>query len=119
LAMFSAGAIVNEWQSLSNGFAQVGGSVILFNLLSLGIGYGAAHAMTLDRRSGISIAFQLGIRSAVLSIYVAMTALKDTQFALPAAVYSITMVVLGLSFGFWARGRATGGSGKRVDLADS
>ena len=51
----------------------------------------------------VSIFFQVGVRSAVLSIYVAMTALNDAQIALPAAVYSISMVLLGLSFGFWVR----------------
>jgi len=119
LVVFSAGAIVKEWQSLVRGFVDVGGSVVLFNLLSLGIGYAAAYSRALDRRSGITLAFQLGIRSAVLSIYVAVTTLKDTQFALPAAVYSITMVVLGLSFGFWARGRRDAPSQKTAALAES
>jgi bile acid:Na+ symporter, BASS family len=119
LVVFSAGAIVKEWQSLVKGFAEVGGSVVLFNLLSLGIGYAAAHMMAIDRRGAITLAFQLGIRSAVLSIYVAMTALKDTQFALPAAVYSITMVVFGLSFGLWARGYKEGPSEKTAALAES
>ena len=76
LVVFSAGAIVKEWQSLVKGFAEVGGSVVFFNLLSLGIGYAAARLVALDRRCAITLAFQLGIRSAVLSIYVAMTALK-------------------------------------------
>jgi BASS family bile acid:Na+ symporter len=119
LVVFSAGAIVKEWQSLVKGFAEVGGSVVLFNLLSLGIGYAVAHLMALDRRSAVTLAFQLGIRSAVLSIYVAMTALKDTQFALPAAVYSITMVLFGLSFGVWARGQTNGRSEKTAALAES
>lgn len=119
LVVFSAGAIVTEWQSLVKGFAEVGGSVVLFNLLSLGVGYIAAHLMALDRRSAITMAFQLGIRSAVLSIYVAMTALKDTQFALPAAVYSITMVLFGLSFGAWARGYKSETSGGTRTLAES
>ena len=119
LVVFSAGAIVKEWQSLVKGFAEVGGSVVLFNLLSLGIGYAAAQLMALDRRSAVTLAFQLGVRSAVLSIYVAMTALKDTQFALPAAVYSITMVLFGLSFGVWARGQTNGRSEKTAALAES
>jgi BASS family bile acid:Na+ symporter len=119
LVVFSVGAIVKEWQSLVKGFAEVGGSVILFNLLSLGIGYTVARLMAIDRRSGIAITFQLGIRSAVLSIYVAMTALNDTQFALPAAVYSITMVLFGLSFGLWVRSRATGSLRKAASLVDA
>lgn len=119
LVLFSAGAIIKEWQSLTKGFAEVGGSVIVFNLLSLGVGYGAAHLIGLDRRSAITLAFQLGIRSAVLSIYIAMTALKDTQFALPAAVYSITMVLFGLSFGMWTRGHTNTSSDKTEALAKS
>jgi len=119
LVVFSAGAIVTEWQSLVKGFAEVGGSVVVFNLLSLGVGYAAAHWIALDRRSAITLAFQLGIRSAVLSIYVAVTALKDTQFALPAAVYSITMVVFGLSFGLWARGQLGRPRQKTATLAES
>ena len=119
LVVFSAGAIIKEWQSLAKGFAEVGGSVIVFNLLSLGVGYVAAHLIGLDRRSAITLAFQLGIRSAVLSIYIAMTALKDTQFALPAAVYSITMVLFGLSFGLWTRGHTNTSSDKTEALAKS
>jgi BASS family bile acid:Na+ symporter len=106
LVLFSAGAIAKEWQSLVRGFADVGGSVVLFNLLSLGLGYGVARLLAIDRRSGIAIMFQLGVRSAVLAIYVAITALHDTRIALPAAVYSITMVLLGLSFGLWIRSRS-------------
>jgi len=119
LVVFSAGAIVKEWQALARGFVDVGGSVVLFNLVSLGVGYATARSMTLDRRSAITLAFQLGIRSAVLSIYVAVTALKDTQFALPAAVYSITMVIFGISFGLWARGRTDRPAQKTAALAES
>jgi BASS family bile acid:Na+ symporter len=103
LLLFSAGAIVKEWHSLVKGFAEVGVSVVLFNVLSLGVGYWVARLLAIDRGSAKAITFQLGIRSAVLSIYVAITTLNDTRFALPAAVYSITMVLLGLSFGLWLR----------------
>jgi bile acid:Na+ symporter, BASS family len=109
LVAFSAAAIAKEWEALIQGFAQVGVSVFVFNLLSLVVGYRASLAMDLDQPSAVAITFQLGVRSAVLSIYVAMTALNDAQMALPAAVYSITMVFLGLSFGVWAKRRASMG----------
>ncbi len=118
LVVFSTGAIVKEWHSLVKGFSEVGGSVILFNLLSLGTGYGVARLMRLDRRSGIAITFQLGIRSAVLAIYIGMTALNDTQYALPAAVYSITMVLFGISFGLWVRRGAKRSPRDKSALAD-
>ena len=41
----------------------------------------------------------------MLAIFVAMTALNDAQMALPAAVYSITMVLFGMTFGVWVRWR--------------
>jgi len=107
LVVFSAAAIVKEWEALALAFTQVGVSVILFNLLSMVVGYRASLAMALDQASAVAVTFQLGVRSAVLSIYVAMTALNNAQIALPAAVYSITMVLLGLSFGVWVKRRAS------------
>jgi BASS family bile acid:Na+ symporter len=109
LVAFSVAAIVNEWAALARGFTQVGLSVVVFNIFSLAIGYRASRAAAVDQPSAIAITFQLGIRSAVLSIYVAMTALNDSRIALPAAVYSVTMVLLGLSFGAWVKRRAPGG----------
>ncbi len=106
LVAFSAGAIAKEWASLMASFSEVGLTVLTFNVLGLGMGYGISLAVCRDRAGAIAIAFELGVRSAVLSIYVAMTTLQDTRIALPAALYSITMVLLGLSFGFLVRRKA-------------
>lgn len=103
LVAFSAGAIIKEWASLKTGFSEVGMAVIAFNLLGLGLGFGLARTIT-TRRSAIAVAFELGVRSAVLSIYLAMTTLHDSRIALPAAVYSITMVVFAMSFGSVMKG---------------
>jgi BASS family bile acid:Na+ symporter len=103
LVAFSAGAIAKEWASLMAGISEVGLTVVTFNVLSFGMGYCVSLAICHDRAAAMAIAFALGVRSAVLSIYVAMTTLQNTRIALPAAVYSITMVLLGLSFGFLVR----------------
>ena len=105
LVLFSGAAIASEWDALAMAFTQVGVSAVLFNLLSIWIGYASAHAFKLSERDSVAVTFQLGVRSAVLAIFVAMTALNDTQMALPAAVYSVTMVPLGLAFGAWVRRR--------------
>ena len=34
-----------------------------------------------------------------------MTALNNSQMALPAAVYSVTMVFFGVAFGLWVKRR--------------
>lgn len=103
LIAFSIGAIVKEWQSLVEAFSAVGLTVVIFNLLSLMMGYGVAHKLCDNQASAVAIAFDMGVRSAVLSIYVAMTTLQSTQTALPAAVYSVTMVIFALSFGLVIR----------------
>jgi len=99
LATFCVLAIVKEWRALMDGFDQVGASVVLFNLFSIGIGYLVPKARGMTDDVAIAVAFHLGVRSAVLSIYVAMTALNSTQMALPAAVYSVTMILFGITFG--------------------
>ena len=98
LIAFSAGAIVKERASLATGFAEVGVAVVAFNLIALVFGFVLAR-IAVARDSAIAVAFELGVRSAVLSIYLGMTTLHDSRIALPAAVYSITMVVFALSFG--------------------
>ena len=115
LVAFSAGAIVKERAALTHGFSEVGLSVVIFNVLSLAFGYCVSRAIAVEQASAIAITFQLGVRSAVLSIYIAVTALNDLQMALPAAVYSITMVLMGLAFGFVVRSRARAPA-RRPDL---
>ncbi len=103
LVAFSLGAIAKEWAALAEGFTKAGVSVVVFNLLSLALGYLVSHAVMLKESSAIAITFQLGVRSAILSIYIAMTALNNSQMALPAAVYSVTMVFFGVAFGLWVK----------------
>ena len=105
LAFFVVAAIAKEWEALAGGFAQVGGAVVAFNLVSLAVGYCASRALAFDRPTAISITFQVSIHNAVLAIYVAMTVLDQPLIALPAAVYSVTMNLLAFGFGFWVAPR--------------
>ena len=76
---------------------------LLLNLFSLAAGYLAGRLQGLDRRETITMAFHASIHNALLAIYVAMAVLNDPVVALPAAVYSITMNVVGMSFGCWLK----------------
>ena len=99
VVLFSVGAIVKEWRALVDGFAQVGLAILLFNALSLAIGFGAAKAARVGRREAVTIAFQVSVHSAIQAIYVALAILNEPLMALPAAVYSITMNLFALAFG--------------------
>lgn len=108
LVVLVVAAIVKEWAALVLGFAQVGGAVIGFNLLSVAAGYAVSRAAGLDLPSSITIAFQVSVHNAVLALYIAMTVLADPLIALPAAVYSVTMNLFALGFGLWAGRRRSG-----------
>lgn len=113
VVIFSVAAIAKEWAALSNGFLQVGGAVVLFNVLSLAIGFGVARAFKLPRPETITIAFQVSVHNAIQAIYVALAVLDMPQMALPAAVYSITMNLLALGFGIVMK------QSRRLDTAPS
>jgi BASS family bile acid:Na+ symporter len=98
---FSVAAIVKEWSALVEGFAQVGAAILVFNAVSVAVGYGVARAVALRRAETITIAFQVSVHNAIQAIYVGLAVLNEPLVALPAAVYSITMNVFALGFGLW------------------
>lgn len=106
LLVLATAAIVNEWTALTQRLPQLGISVLMFNMASLGLGFWVSRAMRLDTPTTLAITFQVCIHSAVLAIYVALTVLKDPLIATPAALYSVTMTLTGLSFGVLYRRRA-------------
>lgn len=98
---FSVAAIVKEWSALVEGFAQVGVAIMVFNAVSIAVGYGVARAVALNRAETITIAFQVSVHNAIQAIYVGLAVLNEPLVALPAAVYSITMNLFALGFGLW------------------
>lgn len=101
LVVFSLGAIVKEWTTLVGGFAQVGSAILLFNGIAIFLGFTCARAAAFDRRTAITMAFQASVHNAIQAIYVGLAVLGQPSAALPAAVYSISMNVFALVFG-WA-----------------
>ncbi|MEO8921582.1 MAG: bile acid:sodium symporter [Caldimonas sp.] len=99
IVVFSIAGIVKEWATLSAGFAQIGGAILLFNGVCLLLGFVAASLLRLERSLRITMAFQACIHNAIQAIYIGIAVLNVTLAALPAAVYSITMNVFALGFG--------------------
>lgn len=105
LAALALIAIAKEWTALTESFASVGMAVILFNVVSLGLGYYVPRMMGLDKQNAIAIGFEIGIHNSTLAIFVALSVLGDFQMMLPAAIYSVSMYVLATAFGFLVLGR--------------
>lgn len=58
-------AIGSEWDRLPGFIAAVGGAGLVFNLLSIGVGYGLPRLLKLERSQSIAIAMEIGIHNYV------------------------------------------------------
>ncbi|WP_454831748.1 bile acid:sodium symporter family protein [Pseudoxanthomonas wuyuanensis] len=107
LALLVAAAVAQEWNTLLTYFAVVGLACLLFNLISMGVGYAAPLALKLPRRQAIAIAMEIGIHNGTLAIFIALNVLQNTAMSVPAAVYSLLMFVTAAVFAWRvARNRA-------------
>lgn len=98
LALLVTAAVVQEWNTLLTYFAVVGLACLLFNLISMGVGYAAPLALKLPKRQAIAIAMEIGIHNGTLAIFIALNVLQNATMSVPAAVYSLLMFVTAAVF---------------------
>ncbi len=103
LVVLTVLAIAKEREALMNAAGELGAAVLVFNLLSLGAGYGLGRLVKLPRPLCIAIGFEVGIHNSTLALYLALGVLQQFPVALPAALYSVSMYVTGLLFGMGLR----------------
>lgn len=96
------GAILNERANLADYFLAVGAIVLVFNLISLTIGYGVPRLAGMGRPESIAAGMEIGIHNSTLAITIAISPalLNSTQIAIPAAVYGIVMFLTAAAFGY-------------------
>ncbi|MDG4825131.1 bile acid:sodium symporter family protein [Asanoa sp. WMMD1127] len=97
-----AGAILNERANLADYFVAVGAIVLIFNLISLAIGYGAPRLAGMGKPESIAAGMEIGIHNSTLAIAIAVSPalLDNTRIAIPAAVYGIVMFFTAAAFGY-------------------
>lgn len=93
-----AGAVLAERESLGAAFRQVGLAALLFNLVSLGVGYTVPRLLAVPERQAISIAMEVGIHNGTLAMTIATTVLGISEMRVPAAIYSLIMFVTAAIF---------------------
>ena len=81
----------------------VGLAALLFNLISLAVGYGVPRLMKLPRRQAVAIGMEIGIHNGTLAIALALSPmlLNNPTMAVPAAIYSFIMFFTAAAFGWW------------------
>lgn len=98
LALLVAGAIGENWKILVPALIAVGLACLVFNVISLAIGYAAPLVLRLPRRQAIGIAMEIGIHNGALAIYIALNVLKLPQTSFAPAIYSLIMFVTAAIF---------------------
>jgi bile acid:Na+ symporter, BASS family len=108
LTIFSVLALAQNGETLFDHALDVGLACFAFNVVSMAVGYIVPMVMGLDRRQAIAISMEIGIHNAALAIFIAINALGNGVYAIPAAVYSFVMFVTAATFTWWmSRRRGT------------
>lgn len=106
LVLVIAGTLVREMDNIVDYFVAVGLIALLFNLISLAVGYGVPRLAAVGERESIASGFEVGIHNGTLAIAIAVSLLESTQMAVPAAVYSLIMFFTAAGFGWLITRRA-------------
>jgi BASS family bile acid:Na+ symporter len=101
LALLVVLTMVQQWRLLAEYAAIIGLACVLFNVLSLLIGYAVPLVLKLSRRQAIAIAMEIGIHNGTLALFIAFTVLENSVMAVPAAFYSISMFITAGLFAAW------------------
>ena len=105
LALLVVLAVAQSWEVLVKYFAVVGFACLVFNLVSMAVGYAAPLALKLPEKQAIAIAMEIGIHNGTLAIYIALNVLNNGTMGVPAAIYSLVMFVTAGVFAWWLNRR--------------
>ena len=96
-------ALAKDWQTVLAYAPVVGLAALLFNLLSLSVGYWVPRLLNIPKRQAIAIGMEIGIHNGTLAIALALSPmlLNNATMSIPAAIYSIIMFFTAAAFGWW------------------
>lgn len=100
LIIVIAGATLKEKNNLGSFVQQVGLPVLVFNLLSMLVGYAIPLMLHVERRQAIAIGMEIGIHNGTLAIYIALNVLQNSAMSIPPALYGLLMFFTAAIFGY-------------------
>jgi len=92
--------LLKEKANLLGYFQQVGIAALIFNLLSMVMGYFVPRLLQLTKKQAIAIGMEIGIHNGTLAIFIALNVLGNSVMSVPAAVYSLIMFFTAAAFGY-------------------
>ena len=110
LALIIILAVLKEKEHIVQYFQEVGLAALVFNLLSMGIGYFVPQLFNLGKKQAIAIGMEIGIHNGTLAIYIALSVIGNSAMSIPPAIYSLIMFFTAALFGYWvSRGNRVSG----------
>ncbi len=100
LSLVIMGAIGQVYKDMARVITVLGPIVVIFNLLSLCIGYFISRAAGMEKPASTAVGFSMGIRNGTLALLLAFGVFRDLEMALPIAIYSAFMYIGAAIFGF-------------------
>jgi len=95
LALVIVGIIFKEKDNIASYFQQAGLVTLCLNLATMAVGYLTAKLFQLRKGQAISISIESGIQNGTLAIFIAVTLLNNSAYAIAPAVYSLIMFLTG------------------------
>ncbi len=100
LALIIILAIAKERDHIVSYFQEVGIAALVFNLLSMVVGYFIPRIFNLGKRQAIAIGMEIGIHNGTLAIYIALSVIGNSAMSVPPAIYSLIMFFTAALFGY-------------------
>ncbi|MEU4780396.1 bile acid:sodium symporter family protein [Micromonospora sp. NPDC023633] len=109
LVVVITGALLGIKDELAATIGAVGLVVLLFNLISLAIGYAAPRLLRVGHRESVASSFEVGVHNATLAITIALSPalLNNSDIAMPSVIYGTLMFFTAAAFGFVAARRGS------------
>ncbi|MCC2546473.1 bile acid:sodium symporter family protein [Hymenobacter sp. BT175] len=105
LIILIVSVVIRENKLLTDYFATLGVPVLLFNVLSLAVGYFVPRWLSIEKKQAIAIGMDIGIHNGTLAIYVALSVLSNSAMSVPPAIYSLLMFFTAAVFGYLVKPR--------------
>lgn len=93
-------ALVSHWGLLLQWGPAIGATVLIFNVLSLVLGYAVPKLIGIARPQAIALAFSISIHNAALVITVALSEfmLNEPEMAIPSGLYGVLAYLTSAAF---------------------
>lgn len=100
LVIVIGGVVYQVRDNIISYFKMVGMAALIFNLLSIAVGYYLPRLMKLQENQAIAIGMEIGIHNGTLAIFIALTVIGNGIMSVPPVIYSLIMFVTAALFGY-------------------